>query len=61
VALAGTEISVPAGIVTPLENVNGCIARRIMETEKMQGANQHIVLGILGKEYNELEEKPSNR
>jgi hypothetical protein len=39
------EISVPVGTVTPLENVNGRIARRIMETEKKQGANQHLTLG----------------
>ncbi len=54
-------MSVPAGTVTPLENVNGRIARRVTETEKKQGANQYLVLRILGKECNERVAKPSNR
>jgi hypothetical protein len=44
------ETSVPAGTVTPLENVNGRNARRIMATWKKQRANQHLVLGNNGEE-----------
>jgi hypothetical protein len=40
VALAGTEISVPAGTVTPLENVKGRNARRVTETGKNKSASR---------------------
>ena len=43
------EITVFAGTVTPLENVNGRNARRPMGTEKKRGVNQHLLLGIPGK------------
>ena len=59
--LAGMETSVPAGTVTPLENVNGRIARRVMGTEKKLGENQRLILGILEKEYGEREAEPSTR
>jgi hypothetical protein len=40
---------VPAGTVTPLENVNGRNARRLMATGKKRRGNQYLVLGILRK------------
>ena len=55
------ETSVPAGIVTPLEIVNGRIARRVMGTVKKRGENQRLVLGMLEKEYGEREAEPSTR
>ena len=50
-ALAGTETSVPAGTVTPLENVNGRNAKRVTATRKMWGINQNLVLGDYGKGF----------
>ncbi len=48
----------PAGTVTPLENVNGRIARRSMTTGKKWRVNQ---FGILGKKVNEQMLKPEIR
>jgi hypothetical protein len=47
VALAGTEINVPAGTVTPLENVNGRNAERLTATAKKRRVNQYLVLETL--------------
>jgi hypothetical protein len=55
------ETSVPAGTVTPLENVNGRNARRVVATRKKRRVDQHLVLGMLGKESNGPEEIPSIR
>ena len=58
--MVGTAISVPAGTVTPLENVNGRNARRLMVTGKMGRAHQHFVVGML-KEFNAQRARPSTR
>jgi hypothetical protein len=59
--VAGTETNVPAGTVTPLENVNGRNARRLTATGKRGRVNQHLVFGMVGKESDEREAIPSSR
>src|SRR6266436_8449421 len=60
-ALDGTETSVPAGIVTPLENVNGRSVKRLVTTRKKRSADQHLVLDKPGNESNGLVVTPSSR
>ena len=47
--------SVPAGTVTPLENVNGRNARRFTATGRKWEANQHLVIGVLGEIFQRTE------
>src|SRR6266404_8699324 len=54
-------ISVPAGTVTPLENVNGRNTRRAEDSGKTQREDQCLISGELGKELNEPNIMPSNR
>jgi hypothetical protein len=49
------ETIVPAGTVTPLENVNGRNARRVTATGKMGRAHQYFVIGKLKKEQTEAQ------
>jgi hypothetical protein len=59
VGLAGMETSVPAGTVTPLENVNGRSARRLTATGETGCAYQHFVLER--RESNGQRARPSIR
>jgi hypothetical protein len=52
-ALVAMATCVPAGIVTPLENVNGRNTRRVAPTGKKSGAHQLFIIRTLGKESNE--------
>src|SRR6266403_4406046 len=54
-------INVPAGTVTPLENVNGRNTTRPEDTGRTRGANQCLIPGVLRKEPNEPGKMPSNR
>src|SRR6266446_10736431 len=53
--------SVPAGTVTPLENVNGRNATRPEDSGKTRRANQCLISGVLEKELNEPKVMPSSR
>lgn len=55
------EMVVPAGTVTPFENVNGRTARRVVGTGKNRRADQYLVLWVLMREYNERGAIPSSR
>src|SRR6266404_5202727 len=54
-------ISVPAGTVMPLENVNGRNTRRAEDSRKTRRVNQCLISGVLGMELNEPKEMPSSR
>src|SRR6266436_1836579 len=54
-------ITVPAGTVTPLENVNGRNTRRAEDPGKTRRADQCLISGVLGMELNEPKVMPSNR
>src|SRR6266403_1128728 len=54
-------IAVPAGTVTPLENVNGRNTRRPEDSGKVRRANQCLISGMIGKEPNERKAMPPNR
>src|SRR6266478_339139 len=54
-------ISVPAGTVTPLENVNGRNTRRAEDTRKTWRTDQCLISGVLGKEPNEPTVMPPSR